>query len=163
MTYKQFPPAQALRAVPLEEAAIVRAWHECDDVLASEPLSFAPALDKVLEFVEQFRPKEAPDMVVAGGLSEVRIIDDGIDEAQINLVRLNGRVFAPEFIAVSRPRSGIIAKIAERAATELVDNFAKQLDEDDLEQIITDSLDPDWHPRLAARAIHAELYGKGEE
>lgn len=173
MTDKQFPPAQALRAVPLEAA------HRLKHFLFRD-VKVALAAGELIEFVEQFRPQALPEMTVAGGFNEVTITDETVNAEMLDLIRINGRVFSPEIIEVdggplpASEREELLAELEahsssyddvrdlmERAAIEI--RSLSRLDEDDLEQIISDSLDMDWKPRDAARAIHAELYGKGEE
>ncbi len=182
MTDKTFPPPQALRVVPLAEAEIMRKWmSECRKPwLAGSPLL------RLVEFVEQFRPQDCPDMaILAGNVREIKITDASVDEEQIDLVRLNGRVYAPEIIAVAGNGEELTLETVDKVvetleainptpdgigdAIRLIRYMAdelqlprKSLDVDDLEQIITETLEPDWAPRLAARAVHAEIYGEAE-
>lgn len=162
MTDKTFPPPQALRVVPLEESQNIRSQlAEFDNEILYVVRS---DVEKLVEFVEQYRPKAAPDMVaeIAGSLKEVRIIDPTVDEEQIDLVRLNGRVYAPEIIEVEEPPEGVehliwelrrwpasdkdalssavVSELMTRAAAVL--SFFNRLDEDDLTQIIDDTLGP---------------------
>lgn len=151
MTDKQFPPTQIARSVPLAEAEIMRKWmSEC-----RRPWLNGSPLLRLVEFVEQWKPKAAANMAVEhiGTINEVRIIDDGIDEEQINLVRLNRRVFVPEEIEAE----------GDNLVTVEIDIPIRNFDEDELTELIDNTLGPDWTSRDAARAILAELYGKGEE
>lgn len=184
MSDKQFPPAQALRAVPLAEAEIMRKWMgECRKLW----LNGSPLL-RLVEFVEQFRRTQLPKMqlAIAGSINEILITDSDVDADQINLVRLNGRVFSPEIIEVDggealSPLDAWIDLINkdDRTSPEEYPNHAlirsdelayymnsaapiNFLDEDNLTEIIDETLGPDWTARQAARAIHAELYGEGE-
>lgn len=124
-----------IRKVPLEEARQMREFMAAN----RKPWLDGSPLLRLVEFAEQFATREFPDMVVAPSMAEVVITEPTLDAEQIDLVRLNCRVFVPEILAIE-----------------------PQLDEDDLTDIITNSLGPDWTPQQAAKALFAELYGKEE-
>ena len=50
----------------------------------------------------------------------------------------------------------------DNALADTIDALALLLDEDRLEEIITDSIDLDWTPRTAAKAIVRAMKGGGE-
>jgi hypothetical protein len=195
MTDKTFPPPQALRVVPLEAAELMRTWmSQCRPLW----LNGSPLL-RLVEFVEQFRPQALPEMTVAGGFNEITITDETVDADMLDLIRINGRVFAPEAIVVDGGSDGLkncqncggdcrvetfgpADHIEGTATVWLCSNsplfggncsnelaylsaeaWNNRLDEDDLTQIIDDTLGPDWTARTAARAVHAELYGEAGE
>jgi hypothetical protein len=93
-----------------------------------------------------------------------------LDDEQIEALRddlacyiQHGGLFNPELMDHDRVRDMLIS--CRRLATEVLETRAllASFDEDRLEEIITDSIDLDWTPRTAARAIVRAMKGASHE
>lgn len=89
------------------------------------------ALELVLAFVETFEPRALPNMVggdlpIAGEMASLTFIDPTVEAEEIDLIRLNGRVFVPEVVAsfedsVLDMDPGLLGGVDSGALSELDD------------------------------------------
>lgn len=87
--------------VPLEAARLLaKANIDRDYNLSDDEVS---RIGELIEFAERFETVALPGMkqeTVAGELREIHLADESLDAQSFDLIRLNGRVFAPEVIEV---------------------------------------------------------------
>lgn len=96
-----FPvPIEAARL--LAKANIDRDYKLSDDEVAR--------IGELIEFAERFEPQALPGMtqgvVQAGELREIHLRDETLKADEFDLIRLNGRVYAPETVEVEDDEAG---------------------------------------------------------
>lgn len=111
------------KPVPIEAAHAARDYQRQLDPDGVEVGVSRQAVDELVEFALQFEPQPLPGMMLtiiesrppdaepgdepvatlevpamAGELNEIRLVDEGLDAMRFDLIRLNGRTYAPEVI-----------------------------------------------------------------
>lgn len=96
------------KPVPIEAAKRIRASFARLGYSGGENQVVDDYLELV-EFALSFETQPLPGMsqeVVAGEMREIILTDDSLEAETFDLIRLNGRTFAPEVIEVEGPLNG---------------------------------------------------------
>lgn len=119
------------KPVPIEAARQLRDHQEQADPDGAFVKVSRQAVDELVAFALEFEAQPLPGMsqeVVAGELREIRLVDDSLEAQSFVLIRLNGRVFAPEVVTVVETLH--VAGNGNELTTETVDFVIAGLESD---------------------------------